>query len=144
MTGPSRRHYGLSTELFVSRKESDQTLILGGVGQGDQRWVHILTRRAAQVLWFKLTLLLYPDKATVVTSLAVTAPLRAATVAAITSHVEVVKSPEGPYTLIGWVERDTWLVQLTEGVARGLWAALDLALYPVGWEGREIRPKVLN
>ncbi len=35
MTGPSRRHYGLSTELFVSRKESDQTLILGGMGPVD-------------------------------------------------------------------------------------------------------------
>ncbi|MBN1563344.1 MAG: hypothetical protein JXA10_05865, partial [Anaerolineae bacterium] len=72
---PIKRQYGLSTDLFVSRKESDQTLVLGGVGQEDKRWVHIMTQRAAQVLWFKLTQLLYPDKAEMVTGLAATAPL---------------------------------------------------------------------
>jgi hypothetical protein len=143
-SGPSRRQYGLSTDVFVSRKESDQTLIVGGVGQGEQRWAHVITRRAAQVLWFKLTVLLYPDKAGVVTGLAVTAPLRAPGTAAITTHVEFVKSSEAQYTLIGWVERDTWMVQLSEVESRRLWTALDEALYPVGWEGRESKPKVLN
>ncbi len=143
--GITRRQYGLSTELFVSQKESDQTLVLGGVGE-TQRWVQILTRRAAQVLWFKLTVLLYPEKAPMVTGLAVTAPLRAMIVSSVTTHVEAVKDPDKPlYTLVGWVERDlTWKVTLSESEARRLWAELDVALFPVGWEGRETKPKKLN
>jgi hypothetical protein len=143
-SGTSRRQYGLSTDLFVSHKESDQTLVLGGVGQGSKRWVHVMTRRAAQVLWFKLTTLLYPDKADMVTALAATAPLRAPPNNSVTTHMEVVKSAENRYTLLGWVQRNTWMVLLSELDARRLWAALDLALYPVGWEGRETKPKKLN
>jgi hypothetical protein len=141
-SGPSKRQYGLSTELFVSRKESDQTLVLGGIGQEAQRWVQIVTRRAAQVLWFKLTILLYPEKADMVTGLAVTAPLRAPAHGSITTHVDVAKSGDAQYTLIGCIERETWVIILAEIEARRLWAALDLALYPVGWEGRETKPKL--
>jgi len=139
-----RQQYGQSTDLFVSRKESDQTLVLGGVGQGDERWVHAMTQRAAQVLWFKLTNLLFPDKSDVVTGLASTAPLRAPDSNSVTTHVEVVKSGEGEFTLVGWVQRNTWMVQLTELETRRLWAALDLALYPVGWEGRQTKDRKLN
>jgi hypothetical protein len=142
-TGPLRQ-YGFSTDLFVSRKESDQTLVVGGIGQGEQRWVHTMTQRAAQVLWFKLTQLLYPDKADMVTALAATAPLRPMDSTTVTTHVEAVKSDGDQYTLVGWIQRDTWRVQLTEIEARRLWAALDLALYPVGWEGRETKGKKLN
>jgi hypothetical protein len=141
---PLITQYGVSTDLFVSRKESDQTLVLGGIGQGSQRWVHIITRRAAQLLWFKLTRLLYPDKSDMVTSLAVTAPLRTPGGKLLTTHVDVVKSADAQYTVIGFVERNSWTVVLSEIDARRLWAALDLALYPVGWEGRETKPKKLN
>jgi hypothetical protein len=142
--GSSIRLYGLSTDLFVSRKESDQTLVLGGVGQEEQRWVHVMTQRAAQVLWFKLTTLLYPDKSDMVTGLAATAPLRPPGGPSVTTHVEVVKTTDAQYTLVGWVERNTWRVTLTELEARRLWASLDLALFPVGWEGRQTKSKKLN
>ncbi len=134
-TEPFKRQYGRSTDLFVSRKENDQTVVLGGMGQ-TQRWAHVLTQRAAHVLWFKLTALLYPEKADVVTGLAATAPLNATTSVTVTTHVDVVKSSEMEYTLVGWIQRNTWRVQLTEQDTRRLWASLDLALYPVGWEGR--------
>lgn len=143
-TGPVKRQYGQSTDLFVSRKESDQTLVLGGVGQEEQRWVHVITQRAAQVLWFKLTNLLFPEKSDVVTGLAATAPLRAPDNNSITTHVEVVENEEAQYTLVGWVQRNTWMVQLSELETRRLWAALDLALYPVGWEGRESKNTKIN
>lgn len=135
--------YGHSTEVFVSRRESDHSLVLGGMGQSEP-WVHVMTRRAAQVLWFKLTLLLYPEKATMVTGLATTAPLRMVTGASVTTHVEVVHSGNDEYTLSGWYEQEAWRVQLTEQECRRLWAALDLALYPVGWEGRVTKPKALS
>lgn len=143
---PTKSEYGLSTDLFVSRKESDQTLILGGIGQGAERWVQVLTRRAAQLLWFKMTVLLYPDKANMVTGLAVTAPLRGTQNDMMTTHVEVIKNKtvECEYSIIGWtIMQDNWVVILSEIDTRRLWAALDLALFPVGWEGRETKPKKL-
>jgi hypothetical protein len=143
-TGPLRHHYGFSTDLFVSRKDGDHTLVLGGIGQEEERWVHVMTQRAAQVLWFKLTALLYPDKSEIVTGLATTAPLRAPTSMTVTTHVEVVRSSEAEYTLVGWVQRMTWMVKLTETETRQLWASLDLALYPVGWEGRQLRTDKMN
>lgn len=142
-TEPRQYRYGLSTNLFVSRKDSDHTLVLGGVGQDEQQWVHIMTRRAAQVLWYKLTSVLYPDKADMVTSMASTAPLQAMPTSNLTTHIEVVQT-ENEYTLVGRIQRSRWLVQLTELEVRRLWAALDLALYPVGWEGRITKSKKIN
>jgi hypothetical protein len=143
-TGPLSLQYGFSTGLFVNRKEGEQTLLVGGVGEGDRRWAHAMTQRAAQILWFKLTRLLYPDKADVVTALAATAPLRTPSTPNLTTHVEVVRSDQAQYTLVGWVQRDTWKVLLNEVEARRLWAALDMALFPVGWEGRTTKVKKLN
>jgi hypothetical protein len=143
-TQPLRVQYGLSTDLFVSRKESDESVVLGGVGEGEQRWVQVMTQRAAQLLWFRLTRLLYPEKADIVTGLAATAPLRSSVSTTITTHMDAVKSAEARYTLVGWVQRDTWRVDLIELDARRLWAALDLVLFPVGWEGRETKSKKLN
>lgn len=142
-TDPRQYKYGLSTDLFVSRKDSDHTLVLGGVGQNEKQWVHVMTRRAAQVLWYKLTSLLYPDKADMVTSMASTAPLQVSATPNLTTHIEVVQTEHG-YTLVGRIGRTRWLVQLTELEVRRLWAALDLALYPVGWEGRVTKTKKIN
>ncbi len=143
-TEPNKELHGLSTDLFVSRKESDHTLVLGGMGQEEKRWVHVMTQRAAQILWFRLTQLLYPDKAEMVTGLASTAPLRSVSSPSVTTHVDIVRSGDDQYTLVGWILRNNWRVQLSEMEARRLWAALDLALYPVGWEGRETKIKKLN
>jgi len=140
------KKYGLSTNLSVNDIENEQAMVLGGVSQNQQTWSHVLTRRAAQVLWFKLTQLLYPDKASMVTGLAVTASLRAPRITEpLTTHVDVVKNSPSQYTLVGWVQRNSsWMVLLDEIDARRLWAALDVALYPVGWEGRETKPNKLN
>lgn len=142
-SGPSQYRYGLSEELSVSGKEGDHTFVLSGVGQDGQSWKHVLTRRAAQVLWCRLTELLYPDKAEMVTSLVATAPLTPTGLGSLTTHIEVIKS-DSDYTMVGRVERSRWIVQLAELELRRLWAALDLALYPVGWEGRKIKGKKLN
>ncbi|MBI5960244.1 MAG: hypothetical protein HY866_16005, partial [Chloroflexi bacterium] len=72
------------------------------------------------------------------------APLRSPDAGSITTHMEVVRGNNALYTLVGWVLRDTWRVDLTETDARRLWAALDMVLFPVGWEGRQSKPKKLN
>ena len=141
---PIGQQYGFSSELSVSRKENDQTVMLGGVGEGDQPWAQVMTQRAAQLLWFKLTQFLYPEKADLVTGLAATAPLRSPTGLTLTTHVDVVQTGDAVYTVVGWMQRGTWRIQLAELEARRLWASLDLVLYPVGWEGRKTKAKKLN
>lgn len=142
--GPARQEYGISTDVFVERVDNESFLVLGGNGQGTGPWTCVLTQRAAQVLWFKLTGLLYPDKSQAVTALAVTAPLSALGTDDVTRYIEAFLSQETEYTIIGWVTDSTWIVTLSEYEARRLWTQLDEVLYPVGWEGRQSRPRKLN
>ena len=136
------RQYGLSTELSARGDEHSQTVVVEGTGESGGHWSHTLTWRAAQIMWFRLTQLLYPDKALVVTGLAVTAPLHTTSGITLTTHTEVVRSLEGDYyTIVGWIQRSTWRTAMSEDQARHLWTALDQVLYPVGWEGRENKPK---
>ncbi len=139
----SQQRHGPSTNLSVKKTGEDtRELCLDGVGGDQQRWQHLLNRRAAQVLWAKLTMLLYPDKASLVLSRAATAPLNGNVFGqrALTTHVEVIKTPEG-YTLVGRAHHARWTAQVSEGEVRKLWAALDTLLYPVGWEGRTSPPR---
>ncbi len=139
----SQQRHGPSTDLSVEKTGEDtHELRLGGMGEDQQRWQHLLNRRAAQVLWAKLTMLLYPDKASLVTSRAATAPLNSNVLSqqALTIHVEVIKGQES-YTLIGRAHHSRWVAQLSEGEVRQLWAKLDTVLYPVGWEGRTNAPR---
>jgi hypothetical protein len=141
--GPIKHQYGDSTDLFVDHAENEGSLVVGGNGQGNQPWSSVLTRHAAQVLWFKLTGLLYPDKSERVTALAVTAPLRPLNIRNVTRYIEAFKSGSA-YSIIGWMQQETWMITLSEYEARRLWTQLDEALYPVGWEGRQTRPGKLN
>ena len=139
----SQQRHGPSTDLSVEKNgEGVHELRLGGVGPDQKRWQHLLNRRAAQVLWAKLTMLLYPDKASLVTSRAATAPLNSSVLGqqGLTTHVEVIKTEEG-YTLIGRARHARWTAQVAEDDVRKLWAKLDMVLYPVGWEGRSSAPR---
>ncbi|MBN1966628.1 MAG: hypothetical protein JW910_18395 [Anaerolineae bacterium] len=130
--------YGVSTEVFVVSKDDCTTYVMGGVGIEYGRWTRVLSKRAAQLLWFKLTRVLFPDRAQRVTTIAVTAPLRDLGAPAITNHIEVSRTADNFVEVLGWVEKHTtWWVRLPENEARTLWTRLDLALYPVGWEGRQ-------
>lgn len=143
--GPELRQlrYGVSRDLSV-KPQDEGLLVMSGLGQDGQRWSHVMTRHAAQVLWFKLTTQLYPEKAEVVTSIVSTAPLMALSVSAtLTTFVEVVPA-EGGYTLVGRFQRSRWLAEITEDEARRLWATLDQLLYPVGWEGRTTKGRKIN
>ncbi len=136
------RQYGVSTDLSAQGDEPSRTIVVEGTGENGIHWAHTLTWRAAQIMWFRLTQLLYPDKAPVVTGLAVTAPLSTTSGITLTTHTEVVRSREGDhYTIVGWVQRSTWRAVMCEDQARRLWTALDQVLYPVGWEGRENKPR---
>ena len=139
----SQQRHGLSTDLSVETTgDGVQELWLGGVGTDQKRWQHLLNRRAAKVLWAKLTMLLYPDKASLVTSRAATAPRNGGVFGrqGLTTHVEVIET-QGGYTLIGRAHHARWTAQVAEEDVRKLWARLDMVLYPVGWEGRSSAPR---
>jgi len=128
--------YGLTQECFATSKSDGETIVMGGVGPEAHRWARVLTRRAAQNLWFQLTRILFPEKSAQVTSMAQTAALRPSDQPTLTTHLEVIHAAEGhAFDILGWVGEDTWWFRVDDHNARRLWAALDVALYPAGWQG---------
>lgn len=127
---------GLSSDLFVSRLPKGDSLVVGGKINGkddESKWTRILSRRAAHLLWYRLTLLLFPEKAKLVTAIVATAPLRPSTGPTVTTHIEVVPTDDSYYDISGMMGNVTWWVKLSNFEARRLWAALDMTLYPDGW-----------
>lgn len=133
--------YGISRGVYVTPQSKGDSVVVGGEGRHYGRWSRALTRRAAHLLWFNLTRMLFPEKAPQVTGIAVTAPLRGFDEPLLTTHVEVTRTADGFIEIIGWMGRDTWWARLPEAEGRNLWAKLDLLLYPVGWEGRDRKPR---
>lgn len=135
MTDEPKFKYGLSKELFVTRKPGGDSILVGGVGEGDARWTRVLSFRAAQVLWFHLAQYLNPDKAKQVTAAVMTAPIRDSGLPTITTHmsVEETAGERKNYEIIGWSSnRPVWRAQLTLEEAERFWTALDGVLYPSG------------
>jgi hypothetical protein len=91
------------------------------------------------MLWFYLTQLLFPEKSEMVTALVTTAPLRSSDLPTITTHTTVDKTEDGLFEITGWVGDQSWLVKLSDQEIRGFWTALDIALYPAGWQGATSR-----
>ena len=137
MTDNSKQTYGLSCNLFVNRKRSGDSLVIGGIGEDKGRWTRVLSYRAAQMLWYHLTHLLFPEKSEMVIGLASTAPLRSETMPTITTHMQVEVLDDGRYEIVGWVGEQDWWIRLSEAEARRFWSALDMALYPMGWQGSQ-------
>jgi hypothetical protein len=135
-----KHSYGLSSNLFVSRKASGDSIVMGGTAADATRWTRVLSQRAAQMLWLHLARLLYPDKADMLTALIATAPLRDSTRPTITTHMTVDPCEDGSYEIAGWIDGQAWHTQLDVPEATRFWTALDIALYPVGWQGQDLKP----
>jgi len=133
--------YGLSSNLFVHRKSSGESIVVGGTAEDESKWTRVLSQRAAQMLWFYLTQLLFPEKSEMVTALVTTAPLRSADLPTITTHTTVDRTPDGGFEIMGWVGDQTWVVKLSDPETRRFWTALDIALYPAGWQGASSKNK---
>ena len=139
MVDKATQEYGLSSNLFVSRKANGDSLVVGGIGQDETRWTRVLSQRAAQMLWYHLTRLLFPEKSEMVAAMVSTSPLRSGNMPTITTHMTVEPRDDRGYDIMGWVGEQTWWVYLNDYEARRFWTALDIALYPVGWQGRRSR-----
>jgi hypothetical protein len=139
MSQEMKHSYGLSSNLFVSRKASGDSIVMGGTAEDTTRWTRVLSQRAAQMLWFHLARLLYPDKSDMITALIATAPLRDASRPTITTHMTVDLTSSGGFEIAGWIDGQSWQTHLDEPEATRFWSALDIALYPVGWQGQDLK-----
>jgi hypothetical protein len=137
-----RIDYGPTCEFFVTRKPHGKNIVLTGEGTSD-RWTRVLTQRCAHMLWFHLTEMLFPEKANMVGSVAETAPLQSPDTFTVTTEVVIERTPEGHILLAGSSGIRVWTAAADEEHARRLWTSLDIALYPVGWEGAHVERKLL-
>ncbi len=134
---------GIVSEVFVTSRPDGNTVIVGGTllanpSPDSDKWTRVLSRRAGQILWYRLTLLLFPERASEVTARVSTAPLRpTGSLPSLTTHVEVAPGQDDTYHIKGTAGDDKWAVVVNGMEIRRMWAALDVALYPAGWEGGE-------
>lgn len=131
-----QHQYGTSTQIVVAAQDDERIDVSGVSVDGKRVWAIALTARTAKTLWFKLTSLLFPSKATKVTGIAETATLRLYDDLTITTRIEVTATADGFVEIMGWTHAAMWWVRLAPQDARYLWTSLDLLLFPVGWEGR--------
>lgn len=130
MTSDLSNKYGPSTNMFASRKSNGEAIVIGGVAADSSRWVRILSQRAAQLLWFQLTQLLYPEKAKGATTVVTTAPIRDANMPTVTTHMSVELLREGGYGLTGMAGDRLWHTQVSAEDIHAFWQILNNALYP--------------
>ena len=129
MSGKPKAMYGMTVNLFVTRKANGEALVVGGIGENDTRWVRILSYRAAQILRFQLARLLFPDQAEEMSAWTTTAPIRDASLPTVTSHATIEKMSDDTFELAGWSDRDIiWVAYLSQEEAQRFWSALDGAL----------------
>jgi hypothetical protein len=133
---------GLCRDVFVSSRPDDDAIVIGGACQKDggesTTWNRVMNKRAAHLLWYRLTSFLFPEKAPRVTALVSTAPLSTMTLnSTVTTHADVSRTEDEHYEIKGIIGKTTWIARLNGLEARRLWTALDLALYPNGWEGEK-------
>ncbi|MCZ7547455.1 MAG: hypothetical protein M5R40_29835 [Anaerolineae bacterium] len=92
--------YGMTTDLFVSRKPHGEAIVVGGAGE-QVKWMRVLSRRCAHLLWIQLTQMLFPEKAQIVMALAATTPLRGPEAPTITSDVRTTLVSDGLIEVAG-------------------------------------------
>ena len=142
----NKEDLGLSRDVFVSSRPDGESIVIGGASSsspiGDAgKWARVLSRRAAHLLWYRLTLFLFPEKARHVTALVSTAPLQLNASPTVTTHVDVTQPEKDIYDVVGMMGKALWTTRLSTLEARRLWTSLDLALYPDGWEEKDNKPE---
>lgn len=121
---------GIVTNLAIIQKPGvSETLLIVGISEQVGRWARVMTRGAAQALWFHLTHILYPRAAVQITPRAATAALHHADAPTVTSFVEVKAQEEAKMiTLRGLGGLQAWMVRFTNDEGHELWASLEKVL----------------
>ncbi len=121
---------GFVSNLAVIRKPgSDELLMMVGQSQQGTRWVKIITRGAAQALWFHLTQYLYPRAAAQLTPRAATAVLRPSGSPTVTPFMEVSNLQDKKIIRVtGIGSAEDWVIYFSHDEGFELWAALEKIL----------------
>jgi hypothetical protein len=132
-------HYGQISDMECTLDRASRLANLIGLPDFDE----MLTFHAVYVLWYRLTQALYPDDAPTMTSSAGTAPLDMPEDLVVTIGVDLMRLDSEPdhYDIIGTTTQGRWRARISQAESQRLWAVLDVALFPVGWNGREIKPR---
>jgi hypothetical protein len=120
---------GFVNNLTVIKKPGgSETLLIIGQSQSG-RWARVMTRGAAQTLWFHLTTALYPRAAEQITHRAQTAVLRRSTDPLITNFFEVTNNETRKMLRVrGLGGEEDWLIYFTYEDGYELWASLEKIL----------------
>ncbi|NJL95653.1 MAG: hypothetical protein HC915_18940 [Anaerolineae bacterium] len=127
------KHHPLEAENEVRVRSNAEFLWLYDSHAALER---LLTWRAARILWQFLTRAFFPEGAHPLATLTDADPLD--TSDDLTVYIGLLDQPDGSFILVGTLaDNATWQIPLSRAAARGLWARLDILLYPPGWQGRE-------
>ena len=120
--------FGFSTRMFATLKPGGVAVAVGGMSDSGQRWIRLLTPRAAHLLWVQLAHCLFANADEIIAALNTT-QLREVDLPTITSHVTV-EIQLGSYILIRGISGErTWRCRLTDADARSFWVNLNRTLY---------------
>ena len=129
--------YGLTHSCFATSKSEGELIVVGGVGAQSIRWARVLSWKVAQKLWYQLAECLFPEQLAQVMGIALhLAVLPQPRIELATGAFDVVPVLDGNLLDIrANLGEMTWRFRLGLNDAHFMWAALDLALYPGGWQG---------
>lgn len=124
------RAYGTTLDWFVVQKHSaaGAVLAIGGTTRSADRWIRLLSRRAAIVLWLRLTEILYPDHFKSMNAQLGTLPIRDSALPTVTNQVILEMPQAGVFELTGSAGGHAWTAQFDDVEAQRLWSALNSAL----------------
>ncbi len=125
--------YGLSGNLTVTAQAGKQTVVISGMTIYGSFWTRVLSQRAANILWFHLSALLFPFKRSLTATVG-TADMRGPGLPSITDQLIVEKLETGMFELTALSGGLEWSLKFTEAEARRLWVALNDLLRPTDYK----------
>jgi hypothetical protein len=121
----NERAYGYTTSWFIIDRSGTGggSIVIGGTDARSEQWVRVISNRAAHMLWFRLTQVLFPERAEWLTPMD-TLPIRDSTLPTITNQVIVERLEGGVIEITGIAKGSRWTAKLLESESTALWAAL--------------------
>lgn len=117
---------GLVNSLSVAEKPgTEDRLMLMGSTTDAQRWMKVVTKGAAQTLWFYLTQILFPRAADQLTPRAATAMLTPVKKEEATASFLVKANEEREMILVQALGDPPWKIYFSYEEGRELWASLE-------------------
>jgi hypothetical protein len=121
----NERAYGYTTNWFVMDRlgAGGGSIIIGGIDVRGERWTRVISHRAAHMLWFRLTLLLFPERVEWLTPMD-TLPIRDSKLPTITNQFIVERLEGGVIEVTGIANGSRWTAKLLASDSMALWSAL--------------------